>query len=86
MQWLNNFSQLLRNKSDSPWGVAFLLCIGLGNKKTPPKAGFFVEHIQESVLVSTLKRRSALLTQVYNKAPNCDWSLCQTLWQLALCR
>ena len=56
------------NKSDSPRGVAFLLCNGLGNKKTPPKAGFFVEHVQESVLVSTLKRCFALLTHVKAKS------------------
>jgi hypothetical protein len=42
--------------------------LGLPNKKTPPKAGFFEEHVQESVLVSTLKRRSALLTQIKIKA------------------
>ena len=40
----------------------------LANKKAPPKAGLFrEEHIQESVLVSTLKRRSALLTQIQTK-------------------
>ena len=55
---------ILFNTSDSHWGVAFLLWIGLANKKTPPKAGFFVEHVQESVLVSTLKRCFALLTQI----------------------
>ena len=54
--------------------------LGLANKKTPPKAGFFEELVQESVLVSTLKRRSALLTQIKTKALNCDWSLCRTLW------
>ena len=42
-----------------------MLRIWLGNKKTLPKAEFFVEHVQESVLVSTLKRCSALLTQVH---------------------
>ena len=42
--------------------------LGLVNKKTPPKAGVFEEHVQESVLVSTLKRRSALLTQLKIKA------------------
>ena len=55
---------ILFNKSDSLWGVAFLLWIGRANKKTPPKAGLFVEHVQESVLVSTLKRCFALLTQI----------------------
>ena len=42
-----------------------MLRIWLGNKKTLPKAEFFVEHVQESVLVSTLKRCSALLTQMH---------------------
>ena len=60
---------ILFNKSDSPRGSLFLLCIGLGNKKTPPKAGFFVEHVQESVLVSTLQRCFALLTPEKAKSP-----------------
>ena len=55
---------ILFNKSDSLRGVAFLLWNGRANKKTPPKAGLFVEHVQESVLVSTLKRCFALLTQI----------------------
>ena len=71
---------ILFNKSNPPSRVAFLWRLGLVNKKTPPKAGFFEEHVQESVLVSTLQRRSALLTQAKNKALNCDWSLCRTLW------
>ena len=56
------------NKSNPPSRVAFLWCLGLANKKTPPKAGFFEEHVQESVLVSTLKRCSALLTQIQTKS------------------
>ena len=71
---------ILSNKSNLLRRVAFLWHLGLLNKKTPPKAGFFEEHVQESVLVSTLKRRSALLTQFKIKALNCDWSLCRTLW------
>ena len=59
---------ILSNKSNPPSRVAFLWRLGLPNKKTPPKAGFFEEHVQESVLVSTLKRRSALLTHVKIKA------------------
>ena len=59
---------ILFNKSNPRRRVAFLWCLGLANKKTPPKAGFFEEHVQESVLVSTLKRRSALLTQIKIKA------------------
>ena len=59
---------ILFNKSNPPSRVAFLWRLGLANKKTPPKAGFFEEHVQESVLVSTLKRRSALLTQIKIKA------------------
>ena len=53
---------ILFNKSNPPSRVAFLWRLGLVNKKTPPKAGFFEEHVQESVLVSTLKKYSALLT------------------------
>ena len=53
-------------KSDSHWRVAFLWPIWRGNKKTLPKAEFFVEHVQESVLVSTLKRCSALLTRAHH--------------------
>ena len=49
-------------------GGAFLLCMGFGNKKTLPKAEFFVEHVQESVLVSTLKRCFSLLTQIQPKS------------------
>ena len=60
---------ILFNKSDSLWGVAFLLWIGRANKKTPPKAGLFVEHVQESVLVSTLKGCFALLTLKKPKSP-----------------
>jgi hypothetical protein len=71
---------ILFKKSNPPWRVAFLWRLGLANKKTPPKAGFLEEHIQESVLVSTLKRRSALLTQAEIKTLNYDWSLCRTLW------
>ena len=58
---------ILSNKSNPPSRVAFLWRLGRTNKKTPPKAGFFEEHVQESVLVSTLKRRSALLTQIQTK-------------------
>ena len=49
----------------------------LSNKKAPPKAELLrEEHIQESVLVSTLKRRSALLTQIQLKGGESDVSPC----------
>jgi hypothetical protein len=49
--------------------------LGLANKKPRRRQGFFEEHVQESVLVSTLKRCSTLLTQIKIRALNCDWSL-----------
>ena len=55
---------ILFNKSDSLWRGAFFVVDWASQKKTPPKAGLFVEHVQESVLVSTLKRCFALLTQI----------------------
>ena len=48
-----------------PFEDRFFLWFSLANEKAPPKAGLFKEeHVQESVLVSTLKIRSSLLTQI----------------------
>ena len=60
-----------------PFEGRFFLWFSLVNEKAPPKAGLFrEEHIQESVLVSTLKRSSALLTQIQAKGRESNVSPC----------
>ena len=58
-------------------GPVFLLFFLWSTKKPRRRRSFCrEEHIQESVLVSTLKRRSALLTQVQSKSGDCIVSPC----------